>query len=217
MGDLISDGKKIKVAKNGPYTVFGKVPLKEEVVKKDSMGRSERWEETKKHYPDETYCLCRCGKSTNKPFCTGDHIGFEGGETARRDTYDENAKIYPGAEGVELLQDPILCVGAGFCHGKYNVGQTVKKKSTLDIAIQQTFDCPGGSLVLRIDGVKQEPELDKCISATSSSGNAGPLWVKGGIPVESSDGYVYEVRNRVALCRCGKSRNKPFCDGSHIR
>jgi CDGSH-type Zn-finger protein len=40
--------------------------------------------------------------------------------------------------------------------------------------------------------------------------------VKGGVPVESADGTVYEVRNRVTLCRCGKSTNKPFCDGTHI-
>jgi CDGSH-type Zn-finger protein len=39
--------------------------------------------------------------------------------------------------------------------------------------------------------------------------------VKGGIPVESSDGTMYDVRNRVTLCRCGRSMNKPFCDGGH--
>jgi CDGSH-type Zn-finger protein len=43
----------------------------------------------------------------------------------------------------------------------------------------------------------------------------GPLLVRGGIPVESEDGRPYEVRNRVTLCRCGHSRNKPFCDGTH--
>ena len=44
---------------------------------------------------------------------------------------------------------------------------------------------------------------------------SGPLWVRGGVPVVSADGYEYEVRNRVTLCRCGSSENKPFCDGSH--
>ena len=44
---------------------------------------------------------------------------------------------------------------------------------------------------------------------------SGPLWVRGGITVESKDGSSYERRNRVTLCRCGASSNKPFCDGSH--
>ena len=43
----------------------------------------------------------------------------------------------------------------------------------------------------------------------------GPIWVRGGIPIESADESIYEIRNRVALCRCGKSSNIPFCDGSH--
>jgi CDGSH-type Zn-finger protein len=45
----------------------------------------------------------------------------------------------------------------------------------------------------------------------------GPLSVLGGIPVETVDGFTYEVRNRQLLCRCGASANKPFCDGSHQR
>ena len=44
----------------------------------------------------------------------------------------------------------------------------------------------------------------------------GPLWVRGGIPVQSADCEAYEVRNRVTLCRCGASKNKPFCDGAHV-
>ena len=48
-----------------------------------------------------------------------------------------------------------------------------------------------------------------------AEGVSGGLWVRGGITVESADGFRYETRNRVTLCRCGASRNKPFCDGSH--
>ena len=44
---------------------------------------------------------------------------------------------------------------------------------------------------------------------------SGPIWVKGGIRIEGADGKSYEVRNRVTLCRCGQSSNKPFCDGTH--
>jgi CDGSH-type Zn-finger protein len=43
----------------------------------------------------------------------------------------------------------------------------------------------------------------------------GPLWVRGGVQVVAADGFEYELRNRVTLCRCGASRNKPFCDGTH--
>jgi CDGSH-type Zn-finger protein len=38
---------------------------------------------------------------------------------------------------------------------------------------------------------------------------------QGGIKVESVEGKPYEVRNGFTLFRCGKSRNKPFCDASH--
>jgi CDGSH-type Zn-finger protein len=213
----MSDGMKIKVTKDGPYAVYGRVPLKEETLQKDVMGRPDKWTETKKHYPDEIYMLCRCGKSTNKPFCTGDHTNFNGTETAKREAFYNNAKTYPGAEGAELIQNPSFCVGAAFCHGKNNVAQTVKSQATLNVALQQTYDCPGGSLVIKINGKEQEPKFEKGISDTVIPPKKGPIWVKGGIQVESADGYKYEVRNRVTLCSCGKSSNKPYCDGAHLR
>ena len=46
---------------------------------------------------------------------------------------------------------------------------------------------------------------------------SGPIWVRGRVPIESADGKEYEIRNRVTLCRCGKSVNKPFCDGTHVK
>jgi hypothetical protein len=62
-----------------------------------------------------------------------------------------------------------------------------------------------------------EPEFEKSIGLIEDPavGVSGPIWVRGGIPVESADGKTYKVRNRVTLCRCGKSSNKPFCDSSH--
>jgi CDGSH-type Zn-finger protein len=44
---------------------------------------------------------------------------------------------------------------------------------------------------------------------------SGPLYLRGGIAVIASDGFAYEVRNQVTLCRCGLSDNKPFCNGAH--
>ncbi|MFV0643915.1 MAG: CDGSH iron-sulfur domain-containing protein, partial [Sphingomonadaceae bacterium] len=53
------------------------------------------------------------------------------------------------------------------------------------------------------------------VTEDTARGCAGPIWVEGGITVEAADGTVYEERNRVTLCRCGQSQNKPYCDGTH--
>jgi len=91
----------------------------------------------------------------------------------------------------------------------------------LRIAIEEAKDCPSGRLVVwdKKTGEAIEPEFDQSIGLVDDpqKGEKGPIWVRGGIPVESADGVDYEVRNRVTLCRCGKSSNKPFCDGNHIQ
>jgi hypothetical protein len=63
-----------------------------------------------------------------------------------------------------------------------------------------------------------EPELEPQIAVLQDpeKGVSSALYVQGGVPIESCDGTVYEVRNRVTLCRCGHSSDMPFCDASHI-
>ncbi|MFR9661826.1 MAG: CDGSH iron-sulfur domain-containing protein, partial [Rikenellaceae bacterium] len=46
-------------------------------------------------------------------------------------------------------------------------------------------------------------------------GVSSGLWVRGGVRISREDGMSYQIRNRVVLCRCGASNNKPFCDGTH--
>jgi hypothetical protein len=43
----------------------------------------------------------------------------------------------------------------------------------------------------------------------------GPIWLRGGVDLISADGYQYEKRNNMTVCRCGASKDKPFCDGTH--
>ncbi len=62
-----------------------------------------------------------------------------------------------------------------------------------------------------------EPPVEIFYPPTVATIPNGALWVLGGVPVETADGFTYEVRNRQLLCRCGASENKPFCDGSHRR
>jgi CDGSH-type Zn-finger protein len=45
----------------------------------------------------------------------------------------------------------------------------------------------------------------------------GPLIVNGPVELKDADGKIYPVNERIALCRCGASTTKPFCDGTHSR
>ncbi|MCU0653127.1 MAG: CDGSH iron-sulfur domain-containing protein, partial [Candidatus Pacebacteria bacterium] len=86
-------------------------------------------------------------------------------------------------------------------------------------AIRQACLCPSGRLVAKEKGGRAiEPELEPGIGLIEDPQKnvSGPIWAKGGVEVESADGRKYETRNRATLCRCGISRNKPFCDGSHV-
>jgi len=66
-------------------------------------------------------------------------------------------------------------------------------------------------------GEAVEPDLPVSIGLVEDPEQqcSGPLWLRGGIAVVSGDGFEYEIRNRATLCRCGQSKNKPYCDGAH--
>lgn len=215
---------KILVTENGPYLVAGGLPLAKEIIITDDEGTSVEWGKGDQYPAQETYALCRCGQSKNKPFCDGTHAkaGFDGTETASTEKYLDQAETIAGP-GIILTDAQDLCAAARFCHlsdGAWNLTEEsddpVAKENVIKIAAR----CPSGRLVAwdKKTGKPIEPEFDKSVSLVEDpeEGVSGPIWAKGGIPIESSDGTKYEVRNRVTLCRCGKSYNKPFCDGTHI-
>lgn len=214
--------KKITITKDGSYLVEGNVPVKEEIIVNDSAGNPLKYKVGEK-YPKKDSCgLCRCGNSKNKPFCDGSHIGsFNGKETADNLKYENSSEKISGPL-MDLRDKESLCSAAGFCHRKGGTWDLAvsKNKDEKELAVCQCGNCPSGRLVAydKKTGKLIEPKFDKEISLIENTegGLSGPIWVKGGIPIESYDGTKYEVRNRVTLCRCGKSRNKPFCDGSHI-
>ena len=226
----LNDGKEqsrkgvphIKVSKYGPYIVTGNVPLTKMIIETDNEGYPYQWKdvETLPHW--ETYSLCRCGKSSSMPFCDKTHIksGFDGTETAGYDLFLDNVKIYNGPE-LKLADNKPLCVNAGFCARAGNIWNLVTHSDFDDnkeIAVQEAADCPSGRLVVwDNDDVLIEPFFEYSIVLTVDyNGEDGPLWVRGGVPISSADGTTYEKRNRVTLCNCGRSKNKPFCDGSHL-
>lgn len=215
--------QKITVTKDGPYLVSGSVPLNKEIIVSDSEGTPEKWEHGKKLPLQANYSLCRCGESKNKPFCDSAHVkaGFDGTETACDLPHSEQAEHTIG-QGLVLSDNPSLCSLTRFCHRSGDAWELTEQSQdpeSKQAAIQDAFDCPSGRIVA-IDpatGEPMEPELEISIGLIEDPCHkvSGPLWVKGGIPIEASDGIEYEVRNRVTLCRCGRSNNKPYCDGTH--
>jgi uncharacterized Fe-S cluster protein YjdI/CDGSH-type Zn-finger protein len=75
--------------------------------------------------------------------------------------------------------------------------------------------CPTGALHFRRrDRGPQEPVPEE---TTVQERPNGPLFVRGKIRIVGQDRKLVREDVRVALCRCGASQNKPFCDGSHRR
>jgi CDGSH-type Zn-finger protein len=217
------DNYSIKVSKNGPYLVSSGVPLHGKIIKYDSKWDTCEWQDGKTYPRQETYALCRCGQSHNKPFCDGTHLKakFDGAETASHTIYRDQAVVIDGP-GLKLTDAKILCASARFCHragGIWNTIHTSNNPGDKKIAIEEAADCPSGRLVVYDKETKKslEPTLEPSIALIEdpSMNISGPLWIRGGIPITSSDDTPYEIRNRVTLCRCGKSHNKPFCDSSH--
>ena len=221
--DAKKTGKyKIRIIRNGSYFVSGKVPLSEQIVCIDSEGQPRGWKEGKKYPTQENYALCRCGHSGKKPFCDGTHnkIQFDTSEDVDMRPYLEKAITINGPE-LKLTDAEDLCSGAGFCYrdgGIWNLVKESEKPDARETAIEEAGDCPSGRLVVWDNtGNPIEPVLEPSIALVedTQSGKSGPIWVRGGILIECSDGPPLEIRNRVTLCRCGKSANKPFCDESH--
>ena len=214
---------QIIVTHNGPYVVTGGVPMTMQVIQPNSAGESWEWTEGETLAATPQYALCRCGHSGHAPHCDGTHakIGFDGTATASQDSFDAQKTTL---EGPALLLDDArpFCAVARFCDAVKNTWDSIPETDDPEArarVVHQAIRCPSGRLVVRdkATGLVQEPTFTPSIGIVEdpAEGCSGPLWVRGSIPVRLQDGASYEVRNRVTLCRCGQSSNKPFCDGTH--
>lgn len=219
---------KIRIVKNGPYRVTGNIPLKRLKQVMSDKFEPLSWQELTPREPEgEAYELCRCGLSENLPFCDGKHAraGFDGTETARTDGSTLRSVTYRAKDGFNVTKIIPLCMSAGFCvRVDTAIDELVelgKDEADRQTAIKMVEDCPAGSLIYRLtpDGEVVEPELPptiaETIEGTSYGTIRGPFWVMGYIPIQRADGVPFVARNRVTLCGCGMSSNKPLCDGTH--
>jgi CDGSH-type Zn-finger protein len=223
MKDKAHPEGRIEITKDGPYLVSGGLPLSEHWIVTNEEGESLDYREGKRYPAQPQYALCRCGQSGNKPFCDGSHkkVQFDGTETASREPYLKQAETIEGP--TMLLTDAEgLCAFARFCDPKGRIWNLVEKTDQAEarrLVEHEAGHCPAGRLVAwdKKTGKPIEPEFEPSLGLIEDTEKrvSGPIWVRGGIPVISADGKAYEIRNRLTLCRCGRSDNKPFCNGSH--
>jgi CDGSH-type Zn-finger protein len=197
---------RITVRAGGPYVVAGGVPLRSADGAVVETGPA--------------YLLCRCGRSSTKPFCDDTHeaVGFEGGETADRGPLEPGRTAYDGAE-VTIFDARRVCAHAAVCTDNLPLVFDVTRPRWIDpdaASPERLADvvgrCPSGALAYASLGGKPiEPELEPGIRCWRGAAYV----VTGGIEIVGADGRSYARRQRVTLCRCGASRNQPFCDGGH--
>ena len=212
----MGDTPEIQVTKNGPYQVNAALPITPRRVVTSERGEP-LTSITEPALPHDTPTwICRCGHSGHKPFCDGSHerVGFEGTETASHEDFVDQEKIHEGA-GLVVHRVGRLCAHSSFCANQitdwYQLLPDTGDTNVRAEVISMIEHCPSGALVMELGGEIVEPNLPKGISPVED----GPYWVQGRVTIADAEGRPYETRNRVALCRCGASANKPFCDGTH--
>ena len=125
-------------------------------------------------------------------------------------------------DAIEVHWEPRLCIHVQNCVRRLPQVFKAEERPWIVVdgadadAVAATVEaCPAGALdYWRLDGGAQEEASDE---TTVEPRPNGPLFVRGHVRVVGDDGAVIREDTRVALCRCGGSANKPFCDGSHRR
>ncbi len=219
-------GKKpyIKIMKDGPCLLFGAEKAVQKFILPNWEGISAEYADGRSFdiKPGRPAALCRCGQSKDAPFCDGAHTespAFDGSGTAGFKPFSECAEVIDGPD-VTLLDHENLCAFARFCDAGGQIWNLVKAggPEATELAIREADLCPSGRLViLDKQGCVLGKQLPPGIGLLEDLALriSGPIQLTGNIQVESEDGQSYEVRMKQTLCRCGRSENKPFCDGRH--
>ena len=127
---------------------------------------------------------------------------------------------------ITIIWRPNVCIHSKICwHGLKEVFDPARRPWILPEAaasqtiMEQVDKCPSGALSYVINEVSEPIVPDAVPAATAASIIEclpnGPLLVKGDVIVKKSDGTEETKTGTIALCRCGASGNKPYCDGGH--
>lgn len=193
----------IRANKNEPYTVEGASRIK------SSQGDI---------IPVDLYTnVCRCGKSRNKPFCDKTHIeyGFssrklEGRQPDRVDKYE--------GKHITIYDNRGVCSHRGHCTDnlptvfKQGVEPWIDPDGADPKEIARVIRmCPSGTLSYEWNGTRYiQWEQNPLLRFHKN----GPIEVEGSIELRDEEGSTPPTMDHYTLCRCGGSKNKPFCDGT---
>lgn len=163
--------------------------------------------------------LCRCGASKKMPFCdkTHEEIGFSGGRETDRN--NDRRRDYVGKR-ITIHDNRCVCSHARFCIDELPSVFRLGERPWIDPdaaeperIIEVIEKCPSGALSYSVDGVEhRDQDREPSITVTRN----GPYCVVGGIEVVGEEPRAEKASTEhCACCRCGTSKNMPFCDGSH--
>lgn len=124
-------------------------------------------------------------------------------------------------DAIEVTWEPGLCIHVGACVRASARAFDPQRRPWIDVDAEPperlltiVDQCPTGALHARLLNAQSSQESPTVDLQTRRN---GPLFVRGPIRITDRFGNVVREDNRMALCRCGASGNKPFCDGSHRR
>ncbi len=126
-------------------------------------------------------------------------------------------------DDITIVWQPHVCIHSTICfRGLPNVFDPRKRPwitpehSDSEAIMKQIDACPSGALSYLKESKEQESvevANETIVEATKN----GPLLVFGNITIKDAAGNLTKKHKVTALCRCGASENKPFCDGSHAK
>ena len=202
----MSDTPKIECVPNGPLRVHGLASLR------NSKGAS---------LPTKGITvLCRCGGSANKPYCDGTHRS-NGFTSAKLDDRGADRVDDYAGQRITIHDNRSICAHAGRCTGglpktfRYGVEPFIDPDAdTVEQVIETVNRCPSGALSYTIETVAAAPQGTGAAMEAAILVTPGPYAVSGEIAIDQAMNRGASA-HRFTLCRCGGSKNKPFCDGTH--